>query len=343
MCRSFRCSAIAVCVWLTACTIPLDSTTDAAVTDAPDTLPNLTGCDLFADVSTTIGIGHSVTQTDGSVLWTLDGTVPGATRTDGLVIASPVALGRCPTGSTVDVALPAAGTDTDFATPLDLVRVGSDIWQFYEAWKFDATQPFGVRSIGRGVARWDPTTGHFARSGHLLWTADRPAYGTAVIRDGIWVFVYGCTSSDGGWSRACYVARAPAANLASSSAWQYATAVEQFTDDVDAAQPILLNVGDVSVRRHASGRLLVTYILPLDHVLRVRSALGPTGPFSAAHVLGSCDAPAGAFCVGAAQHPELEPDATTLALTFARSSFDPLPDHLRRPVLAFLPVPTELP
>jgi hypothetical protein len=197
--------------------------------------------------------------------------------------------------------------------------------------------------VGRGVARWNPVSRQFDRPKSLLWTADRPNYGSAVVRESVWVFAYGCVPTDNGWTRACYVARAPAAQLDQSDAWQYATAVGQFTTDVDAAQPILVGVGDLSVRRHASGKLLLTYVLPLDTVLQVRSALGPTGPFSAPYPLGRCDAPVGAFCVGAVQHPEYDPAASSIAVTFARASFEVLSPDVRHPRFAILTLPTQLP
>ncbi len=316
-----------------------DATNDAAV--SPDAVA---GCALFAGVAPTLGVGHSVALPDGATLWTFDAPLVAGGRADGVAGRLQLATGGCP-GTLLDAvaALPATATDSDFATPLDLVRTGDDVWQFYETWRFAAGAPFGVKVVGRGVAKWDSQTGQFARGADLLWTADRPAYGQSALVDGAWVYAYGCEPAQDGWTRACYVARAPTLQVANVNAWQYATAVNQFTANPDDAQPILTGVGDLSIRRHPSGRLLATYILPLDTVLRVRSALGPTGPFSAPHALAQCQAATGSFCVGAVQHPELDPDAATVALTFARASFDPLPSDVTWPRLAYLALPAALP
>ena len=339
MCRS---SAISLCLWLAGCTLPLDSGgTDVDAASAPD---SISGCALFAAAAFQPGTGQSVTLPSGATLWTFDAALTTGGRMDGVAALAQIVPGSC-AGTLADttVALPPSGTDTDFAKPLDLVRVGSDVWQFYETWRLAAGAPFGVKTTGRGVAKWDSATGQFTRASSLLWTADRPAYGQSALVDGAWVYAYGCLAAADGWTRDCYVARAPSSQLADVNAWQYATAVGEFTANPDGALPILIGVGDVSVRRHASGRLLASYLEPLDTVLQVRALLGPTGPFSAPHPVGQCAAPPDTFCVGAVQHPELDPDAATLAVTFARASFDPLTDDVRWPRLAYLPLPDALP
>ena len=329
------------CLLAVGCTLPLDAT-DAG-TDAPIAPDAIEGCALFAGAAPSLGVGHSLDLPNGATLWTFDGALVDGGRSDGIAGRVQIQTDGCP-GALVDaqIALPPSATDTDFAVPLDLVRVGADVWQFYETWRFAAGAPFGVKTVGRGIARWDAQAGRFTRS-PLLWTGDRPAYGASALVDGAWVYAYGCEAANDGWTRACYAARAPSLQVADINAWQYATAVGKFTGNPDDAQPILTGVGDVSLRRHASGRLLVTYFKPLDSVLQVRSALGPTGPFSAPHALGQCQATSGTFCVGAVQHPELDGDDATIAVTFARASFDPLPAADRWPRLARLPLPVALP
>ena len=342
MCRA---SLRLICCGLLAlagCTLPRDA--DSGGSDATVSPDVISGCALFAGSTTAISVGASVALPNGATLWTFDAAFVSGGRSDGVAAVAQIQANGCPgTLAGAAAALPANGTDTDFAKPLDLVRVGDDVWQFYETWQFAAGAPFGVKTTGRGVARWDAAQGRFIRAAALLWTADRPPFGSAALGDGGWVYAYGCNAADSGWSRACYVARAPEAQLANGAAWQYATAVNTFTANIDDAQPILTGVGDIAVRRHADGRLLVTYFKPLDTVLQVRAALAPTGPFSAPHPLATCDAPPNAFCVGAAQHPELDLDAATIAVTYARASFDPLADVVRWPRLALLPLPADLP
>ena len=340
--RASLCLGLAICFALTACAIALDGGGDGPDAGAaPDTV---VGCALLENAPMPIGAGHSASLSDGAALWTFDGALTAGARADGLATRVVAKSGGCPGDmGAVTVALPATTSNDDFATPLDLVRVGDTTWQFYETWRFEPSAAFGVKTVGRGIAKYDPFSGSFDRSGPLMWTADRPAYGQSALIDGTWLYAYGCESASDGWARACYAARVPVAQVGDINAWQYATGIGRFTASPDDAQPVLTGVGDLSLRRHASGRLLATYIKPLDTVLQVRSALGPTGPFSAAHALARCESSAGTFCVGAVQHPELDPDPATIAVTFARASFDPLPAGTRSPRLAFLPLPLVLP
>ena len=332
---------ISLMVFLCGCTIPLE--TAVAGVDASVSADTVVGCPLFAEASATLDSGRSFPNVQQGALWSFDD------GKYGVVVRVQPEYVRCGvTPNEWSVALPATATDAAFARPLDVAQTEGGNWQFFETWRFAAGAPFGVKTIGRGIARLDAASGQFQR-GPLFWTADRPNYGQAAIVDGGWLYAYGCSGSADGWSRDCYVARVPVGQISDINAWQYATGVGQFTANVDDAQPILTGVGDIEVRRHAaatpepSGRLLLTYIKPLDTLLQVRSALGPTGPFSAPHVLGQCEASTGTFCVGAVQHPELDPDAATIAVTFARASFDPLPSDARWPRLAFLPLPGALP
>jgi hypothetical protein len=332
---------ISLAILLCGCTLPLDkSGTASDASSSPDTVA---GCALFAGTDLAISVGTSLELPGAATLWAFDGALTPGSRSDGIIARVNVSDGACPGSlSQAAIALPPSATESDFARPLALARAGDDIWLFYETWRFDPSAAFGVKTVGRGVGKFTASSGSFTRGG-LLWTADRPAYGQAALVDGGWLYAYGCSGSADGWSRDCYVARVPVASISDGTAWQYATGVGQFTNHVDDAQPILTGVGDLSVHRHASGRLLLTYVKPLDTLLQVRSALGPTGPFSAAHALGQCEASQGTFCVGAVQHPELDPDARTIAVTFARASFDPLPNDVRWPRLAFLLLPDTLP
>lgn len=333
---------------LNSCTIPLDPQGGALQVETSPSV--VSGCKLFENALFTPGVGHSValltsaTLPSGAFLWTFDGASAAGGRADGLAVMLTGTTPGCPGDfSPVVTALPATATDSDFVTLLDVVVVGSDAWQFYETWHFASGAAFGIKTVGRSLAKYDEIKGYFVRSANLLWTADRPAYGQSALVDGNWLYAYGCASANSGFSRECYAARIALDKIADSEAWQYAVAVNKFSNNVDDAQPILFDVGDLSLQRHASGRLLATYIKPLDNVMQIRSALGPTGPFSAAHPLGQCPTTPGNFCVGAVQHMELDKDANTIALTFALSSFEKLADDVKWPRLVQLALPDALP
>ncbi len=333
---------LVACLALNSCTIPLDPQGTALQVET--SLGTVSGCKLFENAQFVPGLGHSVELPSGATLWTFDGAASAGARADGLAVVLTGKAAACAGEfGPVVTALPATATGSDFVTLLDAVRVGSDVWQFYETWHFAAGAAFGIKTVGRSVAKFDPAKGNFVRSSQLLWTADRPAFGQSALVDGNWLYAYGCASANTGWSRACYAARIAVDKIGEGDAWQYAVAVNKFSNKVDEAQPILFDVGDLSLRRHASGRLLVTYIKPLDSVMQIRSALGPTGPFSAAHPLAQCPTTTGNFCVGAVQHPELDKDTSMIALAFALASFEKLTDDVKWPRLVQVALPQDLP
>ena len=139
------------CLLAVGCTLPLDAT-DAG-TDAPIAPDAIEGCALFAGAAPSLGVGHSLDLPNGATLWTFDGALVDGGRSDGIAGRVQIQTDGCP-GALVDaqIALPPSATDTDFAVPLDLVRVGADVWQFYETWRFAAgapEQPFGHHPGGQ--------------------------------------------------------------------------------------------------------------------------------------------------------------------------------------------------
>ena len=197
-----------------------------------------------------------------------------------------------------------------------------------------------MRVIGRGVARWDTKLRQFRRLG-LLWTSDRPNYGTGAWFDGERVYAYGCANS-GPLQRDCYAARAPVHAIGNPAAWEYAVGVDSFSANADAAVPILVGVGDVSVRKGGDGRMTVSYVPVLGDRVMVRTALGPTGPFSGAHEWFRCELGPGEFCVGGVRQVGLDVGAGAVA-TYVRASFEPMAQGRAQPRLVMFGLPAGLP
>lgn len=151
---------------------------------------------------------------------------------------------------------------------------------------------------GYGIALWDPMRKRFL-AGSLLWTADRPNYGSAaVVADG-YVYVYGGLAARF-LDADIYVARAPLSAVTEPEAYEYAQSGGGWESDVDRASPIVTGGAAPSVAWHpGKKRWLMAYATPLAQSLTVRSGLGPRGPWSAPVVLGRCDLPdidPDAFC-----------------------------------------------
>jgi hypothetical protein len=194
------------------------------------------------------------------------------------------------------------------AVAADGVRAGGSTWLYDELLELDPAEPFGVRVAGYGVAVQDPATGRFAPAGAPLWAGDRPSYGSSAIVVGDEVYAYGCRAA-GDFRVACYVARAPAADIDEASAYAYFAGGGNWSSDVDAAVPITAAGSGVTVRYYEDiHRYLLLDSPVLGRAVEVRSGLGPEGPWSEPYEVAACDLPAddpGAVCAGAAAHPEL--------------------------------------
>jgi hypothetical protein len=187
----------------------------------------------------------------------------------------------------------------------------------------DTTQPSGLRAMGGGIAFQDTGGGRFVPTSELLWSPDRPGFGTSALVVETTAYVYGC-QSDGAFLARCFVSRAPLADLASTAAYSYWDG-QGWSQNVDDAAPVAEAGGAVSVRPDPSGaaRFVMTYVPPLGATLEARTASAPEGPWSAPVTLAGCDltgAGAGAFCAGGQQHPELSTGGR-LVLTYDARTF----------------------
>jgi hypothetical protein len=273
---------------------------------------------------------HSIADGDGGSLW-LAGQ--GSSQDGGPVIVpgfdlAPGAQASCAAwnagflGSAFD---PSPIEPMGFVAGQDMVATPSGLAAYYTLYAPDSTRALGIRLVGYGLAPRDATTGRFAPTSELLWSADRPGYGSSAIPIGGMVYVHGCRSS-GPFTEDCFVARALPGDLASPAGYTYFTG-DHWSQNPDDAASVVQGVGDVSVRPDPTGRprFLMTYVPPLGNTIVARSAIAPEGPWSAPVTLGACaldPALAGAFCGGGEQHPELLGAAGRLVVSYDARTFD---------------------
>ena len=200
--------------------------------------------------------------------------------------------------------------------PLSPVSLDGARWLFYALYRSDSSQPFGVAKEGYGVAAFDPTSGRYQPTEQLLWTADRPAFGSGALVEGDDVVLYGCS---GGYPEEdCYVARVAKTKVDDLSAYRYLSGGGHETTSIDAAA-IAFRGGAPSVSRLADrDRVVVVYAKPLGDRLLMRTGLGPLGPWSKPYEAARCDVPSGGFCAS----PVIvdQPSPTTLRVSYAVSS-----------------------
>jgi hypothetical protein len=305
-----RSSALFVVVFVSACSVPLHERDEhvparGAEQTAPVPAPRVTGCAIFGG---THGNARSVALPDGRTLFVLD---------DGRVAVTTVA-DACAASANDDAGL--AG-----ASPLDLVRVGDDVWLYFRDTR------------GFGVARLDQATLRFA-AGTTLFTADRPSYGMSAIAplDGF-VYAYGCHEA-GFLRHDCFVARAPEASVADEAAYRFYTGGGQWGPRVDEAWPIVTAAASVDVVFDAPrARWLMLYAATLGSTLLVRTGLSPSGPWSAERAIASGDVDEHVFCTEPRIHSLT---GEGLVASYSRVSFEPVPESSRTPVLVTLTLPS---
>ncbi|MGH7326956.1 MAG: hypothetical protein ACREJX_01270, partial [Polyangiaceae bacterium] len=298
---------------------------------------------------TLTGSLHSI-AVDGGSLWIADSaSTPDAGANVGAfdVAAASTDCANWMSTFTKNAVDPSPLGADDVIVPLDLVSTASGVLLYYELFALDASQPFGLRGLGTGLAIRDVATGHFTPTSDLLWSPDRPTYGQSALVVGSDLFVWGCQGV-APLDDACFVAKA-SANPASAASYSYWNGLG-WSSNADDAVAIVHAGGSVSVRvdPSRSSAFLMTYVPPLGDTLVVRSSLAPEGPWSGPITLARCSldgANGNRFCAGGEQHPELASTAATLALTYDAVAFESDGGFgpPTAPVLANVPVPSSLP
>ncbi len=330
---------LAAFVHLAGCAWPIDDAPAAAAA----TTSVLPACPLLQNTPDLQGSARAVRLDGGQTLWLFDGAIKlGERRLPGLALAA------TPTDACRDnLAVPLAFAPTGVlaaaeVTPLDVVAVPGGAAAFFQAWVMDASQPFGVRALGTGLAEFNSALGQFVADEALLWPVEAPPYGGSALVVDQDLYAYGCVASDGGWGRSCHLARVPLAKRHEPTAWTYCGEMGAFASDPAKSVPVLVQAGDVSVQRH--GALYeALYVRPLGADVELRRGLAPWGPFFAPRVLGRCEVAGNEFCSSPRWQPVLGDQTSQLDFVWNRSAFSPLSTARARPQWTRMARPKDIP
>jgi hypothetical protein len=356
--RCFEIVVAAHSALATGCSVALEDVAGAADPSLPSAAL-VAGCPLLDDTDGPLGgvLGRAFLYTSpaGELRWLLTAarqrdslpaplsafTAPAATSTEQ----------RCGAVDGAWTIAPALDPDAEGAhfAALAPVSRADGAWLYVSRWVSDGT---AERLDGFGIATLDATTARFTPRTRLLWTADRPSFGTTAVIAGDDVYTYGCRKGRG-FASDCFVARAPFSRLDDETAYAYASGGGHWSARVDDAWPVVEASGEVSVAYDPGrARWLMAYAEPLGRYILLRTGLGPDGPWSAPLPFLRCALPVDdpqAFCAGVSLALELR-DALVpedVVLTYAPATFTAgALDHDERAYwtrLAHAPAPNALP
>ncbi len=151
---------------------------DASTPDTGAALPVASGCRPFQSldgVDAVTGSFRSLDEGDGGILLVVDDAIVGDADVPSLALTAPASatLGNCLGAATLAGGAPTSELDPASLAPLSGIVAGGAALLYY-------TDGYG--SVG--VATQAASDGLFHPGSTLLWTADRPAYGTAVVHLG---------------------------------------------------------------------------------------------------------------------------------------------------------------
>ena len=286
---------------LAGCSVNIARESDEPAAQEP--MPAFSGCLPLADQVTALSGGVSVLALPDqrTLVVASSATVRGTESSSAFADAS----GECLTGSNVLAARPIIDCSKLGAAlrchPLGSVGTSpSDVFLYFSADHAD-----DLASDGVGIAHWDAGAERFVADS-LLWTSDRPNYGSAAALVEGSVYVFGGIGARF-LAADVYLARAPSAQVAEPSAYEYWQGGGSFGSDPDSARPVVEGGLSPSVAFDAAHqRWLMLYATPLADRVTVRTGLGVTGPWSAPYTLGQCDLPTrdpDSFCANLALTP----------------------------------------
>jgi hypothetical protein len=310
------------CIGIAACATSLpggDLGESAGPGDAGATAPPVVSACLpfrsITGLTTMSGAFRSIPQAGGGAWAIVDNAVVDGADVPSLALAVPAgaSLDDCLASSTLASTGTAPALDPSSLAPLSGVVAGGVALLYY----VDASGSIGV-------AAQDPADGRFRPGATLLWTSDRPVFGTAAVTDGTNVFAIGCQSARF-LDADCFVARAPAASTDDESAYGYYTGGGRWSPRVDDAWPVTSGGTALDVAWLPDhNRWLAAYVPPLGATIMLRSGLTPDGPWSAPLAVATCAlADPDMFCAGIHLHPALSAPPGTIALSYAAASLSP--------------------
>jgi hypothetical protein len=310
-------SSLALCGLLLGCAVNIGQNDGAPPKPSPDA-PALHGCLPLADRAAAVtGRVSRLSLPDQSSLVLADSaSVDGVASSVGFANAQPDCLSAStPLSARPIIDVSALGLSS-VARPLAAVS-GSETFLYFSAQHGD-----GFASDGIGVARWDAENQRFAALA-LLWTADRPSYGSAAALVGDQVYALGGLPARF-LSADIYLARVPLAAIAEPSAYEYWQGGGNFGADADRAVPLVDGGRAPTLAFNAARqRFILLYATPFAKEVTVRSGLSVSGPWSAPYALGQCDLPSSdpsAFCGDLTLLADLSSD-TEIVFTQGVASF----------------------
>jgi len=309
--------SLGLCGLLLGCAVNIGHSDDGASKPSSDA-PQLHGCLPLADRATSVNgrVSRLDLPDQSSLVLATSATIDGVTSSMGFADAQPDCLSAStPLSARPIIDVSALGLAT-VALPLAAVG-GSETFLYFSAQHRD-----GFTSDGIGVARWDAENQRFDPLA-LLWTADRPSYGSAAAQVGDQVYVLGGLPARF-LSADIYLARVSSDAIAEPSAYEYWQGGGNFGPDADSALPLVEGGSAPSLAFNAARqRFILLYATPFAKEITVRSGLAISGPWSAPYVLGQCDLPSrdpSSFCGDLTLLPEFGDDGE-IAFTQGVASF----------------------
>lgn len=335
------------------CAVSLDDEQNATAPPSNQELPTSRGCVPFAEQADIDGVQgglRSMKLTTGQVLWLPENLeVQGESRAAaGLISDASLGIDSClaeatPVGDLGQALLEPSPRGNDLLlSPLDGFSDGTTDWLFYRLYEPAPDEPFGIKLAGIGIAAGDGN-GRFTPSADLLWTGDRPEWGTAAHVDGEHVYVWGCIGARF-LSADCYLARAPLERVTEVGAYEYSLGGGTWTPRIDEAFALVEAGTQISIAEvPALDRYVMAYATAFGETLVLRTGVSPSGPWSAPVEAARCELPNDdAFCQRVELHPELAANEGEVVLSYDPAIFGGSgPEYRTR--LVTLAVPESLP
>jgi hypothetical protein len=308
--------AVALCFALAiaSCATSLhdDGNASSAASDASPPPPVAKGCLPFHGTAHVQAIGgslHTLASRGAVLVIADDATIDGSdVPSIGMSVPPLHDIDDCLVAASFANGSPQSVLSPSSLSAMAPVVLGDTAWTFF-------SQPF----VGIGVAQQDLTKGLFLSSGSLLFTDDRPAYGTAAVLADENVYAYGCVGARF-LDADCYVARVPPASISDESQYSFYTGGGHWSPRIEDAWPMTSAGTSIDVV-FIAGRYLMLYVQPLGTVIRARYGVAPEGPWSAPIDLATCDlADSDMFCGGINAHPDLTSAPGTIAISYAIGS-----------------------
>ncbi|GAA3543364.1 hypothetical protein GCM10022222_28810 [Amycolatopsis ultiminotia] len=171
----------------------------------------------------------------------------------------------------------------------------------FEQQPSDDPAPFNFAWTGTKLATLDPVSFRLETLTDLP-SAGNVQWGTELVRDGDWIWIYGVEGD--GPTKYLHLARAPIGKL--GGPWQFRTA-EGWSADPTTSARLLGNVGSsFGVTPIGNEYLLTTFDSGLGNAIRAYHATSPAGPFTGGETVYTApEATSERYTYNVAAHPEI--------------------------------------